>query len=338
MASIVPPPSKRQRLDTTGRAGNQREGETLLNNNPVRSYALTTHNLASIGPSLNPANTKPTSHSKLPTNQLLEITPAIPTYPALRIKSDAAPSGSRSTERDPITQIDALPATLSRPITLALPEQADGSSALLYKLQQVVRVVKEGKSVAEATAYQGADYAERDPQKLLREKLSSLEKMCYRAWIDGRVKSLPTVDWLTSMSPVGGEKSQKALRRKALVIYKIWEKAGTTMENAKWVSENLQEYQPLVKAVMKEQGVEIALRGEQTILTATDLADLQTLRKIIAVSTRHMRDNSRNSKSLFREIDQCIRVFVARLHHLTSMLSDAKRSAMAELPRGHKHV
>ncbi|KAJ5108457.1 hypothetical protein N7456_005132 [Penicillium angulare] len=204
---------------------------------------------------------------------------------------------------------------------LPLPEPTDSLRQTLIKVQDLAQVVADAHSLAVRTGYRGAAHTDRDPVSLAMKNMTEMEKEQYNAWISGA--TMPQIDWFKSTKPLpGGARSLGRFKKRACAMQQIWKNSDITTENASWLTTEMVPLLPLVKAVARIQAAERELKGGQSELTAMEIAEIQTTRRIIATSGDNVNRILRQANMLMRSIHTSIQVIRTRQHALQAKTSN----------------
>lgn len=198
---------------------------------------------------------------------------------------------------------------------LPMPLEGDSLEVLTRKLTALAQVVENGKSVAVRTGYSGAAPTYRDPEKLAIETLTEVERRQYKAWVEG--SGMPVFDWEKNKEPVkGGDMARKRYERRALAMNKIWKVDCAVAENAMWACKRLSYMIPLITAMTKLETAATEVVGGIGSLSALDLAEVQTCRKAINISTSTMNAVMQCMHQLTSSLNSSMKILQAREHAL----------------------
>jgi hypothetical protein len=186
---------------------------------------------------------------------------------------------------------NATPATRQHQPILPIPHRNDSPDELLSKLTAIAEVLRAGRSIAEATAYLGVPIQDRNAEKRALSQMRPCEQESWTTFRDG-LWHLPEVDWdNNNLPPPTSTKSLKTARRRAEALNRLYETDRAHEGHVVWVTENNIVLLHLVQAMARVIGEEKNLVGGNCGRSATQLADLQSINRILSVSGRICRES-----------------------------------------------
>ncbi|KAL9581188.1 MAG: hypothetical protein Q9212_004052 [Teloschistes hypoglaucus] len=195
------------------------------------------------------------------------------------------PKEEEEEEEEPDTT-NSAGETTTTPI-LDLPTENDGFSILATKILALAQVVKTGQSIAIRTGYRATTMAGKDPEAVALEGMKELERMMYQAWKKGC--RLEPYDF--NPRPGGAvvepttAKMAKEYQDRAAALSIMYGIPGTiTAAQAMMWTRSESPYIPCMKAIMRVERQKVAMTGGIPNLTSLEVGDLQTLKKILAVT------------------------------------------------------
>ncbi|PYH78099.1 hypothetical protein BO82DRAFT_357691 [Aspergillus uvarum CBS 121591] len=176
-----------------------------------------------------------------------------------------------------------------------VPAATDDLKETLKKLQDLAEVATQGNSLALFTGLELVAPPTRDLEKLAKEQMSPREVLLYETWkarkpdpnVEGSL--LPSFEWDANVAPVRqGAHSLKKLTKRAAAMGVVFDHQGATPENAAWLTFHIPKTSPRVKAVSRilycKQSLEQQSRAHSRGLAGMEAAELETIRKIVAVA------------------------------------------------------
>lgn len=208
----------------------------------------------------------------------------------------------------------SIPSSADVPI-LPLPQRRDSLITIATKMKALARVANDGKSIAVATWFVGARDQVRDPELLARMSMRSLEWRQYQSWKNGVI--MPKFDWVRNREIVpGGDGSHRRFTERAQAMATIYNVEDVAPENAAWLYQHMSYAIPLVRAVVRVARAEKHIRrgGGLAVTNWMELAEAQTARKAVAVSTYRVNEVWAELRKLEASINQCVEAIEAREH------------------------
>ncbi|EAU31382.1 predicted protein [Aspergillus terreus NIH2624] len=251
-------------------------------------------------------------------------------HPPREIKPD--PAGVYDATLNPLHLAD-----LSEKLKiLPVPEDGDTLEETAAKLCELAKVVSEGNSVALWTGLQlSSSPHARDPETMAKAQMTPQELTQYEAWQavrqgrevggpeGGSSGGLPAgvmraFDWDANLAPMPGAQSEKRFRQRAAAMDVIWDHQCATPEHAVWLTFHMVEALPLVKAVTKVMNVKRHFGENDPYpgLTGMEVAELETVRKIVSVAERNRTRELERIRRLTRSINDAAATIRTRLQVL----------------------
>ncbi|KAE8146508.1 hypothetical protein BDV25DRAFT_162325 [Aspergillus avenaceus] len=189
---------------------------------------------------------------------------------------------------------------------LPVPEDTDDLETTARKIEDLAQVVEDGNSLALWTGLKLASM--RDPETLAEAQMTLSELELYEEWkrmrnprIDGvdnddtasrdtttTTMKLPEFNWDENKAPVpSGAQSVKKFTQRAAAMDVVWGHQGATAEHAAWLTFNMVHILPLIKAITKLSNIQKHIKETDPLagkLTNTEAAELETARKVIAIT------------------------------------------------------
>ncbi|MCJ1362665.1 hypothetical protein MMC16_001771 [Acarospora aff. strigata] len=203
-----------------------------------------------------------------------------------------------------------------------LPQSKDTLTTFCYKLTAVADVITAGKSVAVATGYAAITNQEQRPVQKATAEMTPSESDAW-TWFKTGSYTLPDLDWNTSVDPKPlSAKPLKTARRRAEALNRLYKTDQAQPAHSVWFTKHHLVHLDLVKAMARVIGAERDLVGGG-VWTATQLADLQSINKILAVTAQFV--NGRGSQPLLPAIARAQAVVVTRRDALRNQIVGRKR-------------
>ncbi|RAK71408.1 uncharacterized protein BO72DRAFT_392096 [Aspergillus fijiensis CBS 313.89] len=211
--------------------------------------------------------------------------------------------------------------------SLPIPTTTDDLEETLKKLQDLAEVVTQGNSLALFTGLKLVALPTRDPETLAKEQMSPNEILLYEAWkarkADPNVEGslLPSFDWIANVAPVPqGAHSLKKLTKRAAAMDVVFDHQGATPENAAWLTSRMPATLPLVKAVARishcKQSLEQQSQAHFRGLSDMEAAEVETIRKIVAVAEANTNRELERMRRLARSIRESASIIKSRAEAL----------------------
>jgi hypothetical protein len=191
---------------------------------------------------------------------------------------------------------------------LPIPLGDDSWTAVELKLSALAEAVRQGESIAAITRYAASMAQGRDPMSTAVTDMSPLEYDAWSHYTTGNYP-LPKIDWSSDcdLTPTS-TKSQRIARRRAEALNRLYNTDKAGPGHSIWFTKNEIYHLPLVKAMARIIGAERNLLGGQYALNSSERADLQTINRILSVSSK-VRKLSEDS-SISAEISSAQRVLM----------------------------
>ncbi|CAH0019231.1 unnamed protein product [Clonostachys rhizophaga] len=192
-------------------------------------------------------------------------------------------------------------------IVLPTPEPTDDPQTTALKLRALAKAVEEGASLAVRTGYKRAVHTDRDAVMIAKQRMTPAEAAQYDIWASGVV--MPAIDWKVSVKDVGGA---AGFLYHAQAMRAIWKDNSITPGNAAWLHSELRAALPLVTAMAKVFAARRELTGGQEALSAMEVAELQTARKVVAIAVGNLNQASAHLGAISRDINHSRQIIQAR--------------------------
>jgi hypothetical protein len=173
---------------------------------------------------------------------------------------------------------------LERPSdVLSLPQPEDSASLLRSKLLTFKDVVLRNQSIAVATNYTATAIQERDSTKIAVDQMLLLEREAWDLFTTGKY-NLPSINWHSNHDAIPtSTKALKSAHRRAEALNYLYHSDQAGPGHSVWFTKYQLVHLPLVKAMARVIGAERNITGGHC-LTATQMADLQSINKILSLS------------------------------------------------------
>ena len=202
---------------------------------------------------------------------------------------------------------------------LAIPHPDDTIHQLSSKLIAIAKVIIVGESIAIATAFSAAPVQERSASKAVTSQMTPLEMEAWTAFTRGTWQ-LPEFDWDNNLAPAPtSPKSLKAAHRRAEALNQLYKTDRAHKGHVAWVTQNLIEVLPLIKAMARVIGSERNLVGGRDGWSPTQFADLQSINKILSLSEQICQ--GRGMTVLSSDIPGAMNVLRIKRRHLQALTS-----------------
>ncbi|KAF2858357.1 hypothetical protein K470DRAFT_272491 [Piedraia hortae CBS 480.64] len=190
---------------------------------------------------------------------------------------------------------------------LQVPNPGDDMDKTMKIVQALSSVVDEGKSIAAATGYVLATNKPVPPEDAAMSHMTPEQELAYRGWKSGA--DLPQIEWTVSRVDVpGGPQSDAHFSKRAAAMRVLFKDQDIDQQNAVWLTFNAPDLLPLVKAVEKILNAERDSTGGQVGIKSQELADYQTLRKVIGVASsnanKEMADLRAKMKAIMSSVER----------------------------------
>ena len=203
---------------------------------------------------------------------------------------------------------------------LQIPQSNDSVMDVARKLADAVR---NGQSIATASKFAASMTQEREPMNIAVDGMKAQE---YEAWIvytTGKYQ-LPKIDWKSEHeSAPTSTKPLRIARRRAEALNRLYNTEQVSPGHSVWFTKHEVSHLPLVNAMVRVIGAERNLVGGQHALSATQMADLQTINAILSVSTEILK--SSRGKLISVEISSAQQVLGSQRDVLRRMLAGEGR-------------
>jgi hypothetical protein len=167
---------------------------------------------------------------------------------------------------------------------LSTPEPTDKLVQAYRKLAKLADLVKEGKSLAIHTNYAKALHKQRNPTTEAKDKMLHTELKQYKAWVGGAI--MPTIDWKNSRKTVDLPQHEEShFKKQVRAIREIYDNPHITRTSTYWFMSNFGYMLPLIEAVVIVRSAQRKYVRDREGLTEMELAELETARNIVQVTT-----------------------------------------------------
>ncbi len=205
---------------------------------------------------------------------------------------------------------------------LAIPQSEDTLTILCRKLTAIAELVSAGQSVAVVTGYAAAASQEQRAVQEATRQMRPCEGRVW-AWFERGSCALPDMDWTTNVDPTPLSPTPlKTARRRAEALNRLYKTDQAQPCHSVWFTKHHLAYLPLVKAMARVIGAERDLVGGG-VWTATQLADLQSINKILSVTTQIV--SGRASDPLLPAITRAQAVLASHRDTLRNLIVGRKR-------------
>ncbi|CAK7266559.1 hypothetical protein SEPCBS119000_002092 [Sporothrix epigloea] len=182
---------------------------------------------------------------------------------------------------------------------LEIPHPSDTLAVIVSKMAALARATQAGKNLAVCTGFKGAKHQERNPVVIAKAAMTPSELLMYKAWKAGA--TLESFDWQKNREPTtNGKGAAKRYSEQATAMDIAWDHTGATPENVAWLQKHMIHALPLIKAIVRVTKAEVDLCGGSDELAGLDMAELQTIHKVVAISTRKLSQEEAAMHSIIR--------------------------------------
>lgn len=183
----------------------------------------------------------------------------------------------------------------SHPDSLAIPHRGDSIAVLQRKMTALAEAVRRGQSVALVTHYKASANPERDATRKAIVEMPIQELEAWTLYSQGKYP-LPKVDWNASREPAPtSTRPLRIARRRAETLNRLYKTENADAGHSVWFTKSESVHLPLVKAMARVIGAERDLLGGQCALSATQIADLQSINEILSVSGQILAERGRGA-------------------------------------------
>jgi hypothetical protein len=168
---------------------------------------------------------------------------------------------------------------------LPIPSPGDTKAQIHSKLVALAKVIVSGGSIALATGYAATTDPDNDAVKAAISQMPPLELELWKHFVDGS-SPLLEIDWTKDQEPAPTSlKSLEIARRRAEALNRLYKTDKANERHVAWITKHRVEYLPLVKAMARVIGAERNLTGGNNRCSATQFADLQSINRILSLSS-----------------------------------------------------
>ena len=199
--------------------------------------------------------------------------------------------------------------------TLPMPKRDDGLKTLCQKMSDLRQILQKGASVAVATGLTKATgHGTTAVKEFARGIMSVTELTQYDDWKSG--VRLSEFEPATSKEPMTvWEGSEKRLDQWVQGLRKMYEDQTLDRGNACWYAKHAPFLVPTIKAHLKLLHAHNAIPVQDRNLSPQELAECQTLRKVMAESNFAVQEFMRKVHGYTAEIDSANQTMLARLRY-----------------------
>lgn len=207
--------------------------------------------------------------------------------------------------------------------SLPIPRVGDPAALLHSKLTALAEAVVGGQSIALATKFAAVDIQERNATKNAVNQMSPVEHNCWQAYIENRLQ-LPSINWSCDHDTIPTSvKPLRKARRRAEALNYLYKTNLAGPGHSVWFMANYPKYLPLVQAMARVIGADRNLLGGQCTMNATQLADLQSINRILSISGQILAENG--SDIFSSNIAEAQRILGAEREKLRSLLGGREK-------------
>jgi hypothetical protein len=212
---------------------------------------------------------------------------------------------------------------------LQIPQGDDSLAEVARKLTALAEAVRQGRGIAAVTYYAASMTQEREPMNTAVAQMTPQEHEAWSHYTTGKYP-LPKVDWNSNCDAAPTpSKPLRIARRRAEALNRLYDTNKADAGHSVWFTKYEIHHLPLVKAMARIIGAERNLLGGQYTLNATQLADLQTISRILSVSTEILKKSRGHPTS--KEISSAQQVLIVRRNTLRKTLTKNERKRKAPL-------
>jgi hypothetical protein len=185
----------------------------------------------------------------------------------------------------------------SHPDSLPIPYRGDSIAVLQRKMMALADAVRRGQSVAFVTNYAASTSQERDATRKAVAEMPIQELEAWTLYCQGKYP-LPKVDWNASREPAPtSTRSLRIARRRAEALNRLYKTEKADPGHSVWFTKSESAHLPLIKAMARVIGAERDLLNGQCALSATQIADLQSINEILSMSGQILAESGRSTMS-----------------------------------------
>jgi hypothetical protein len=210
----------------------------------------------------------------------------------------------------------------SRSIGLSIPQAGDSTAAIHSKLSALAEVIRKGQSISVATNYTAIANDERNPMKTAMAEMRPEEAFAWELFSEGKYP-LPDFDWEhdREKEPVSPTPRRNAQCR-AEALNRLYHTNKADPGHSVWMMKNKPFLLPLVKAMVRVIAAERDLPVGQNAGSTIQLADIESINKILSMSSQLLSNNRDDPAS-----------FEAKVAMRTLSSHRAKLSGLRRRPR-----
>ncbi|KAI9655975.1 MAG: hypothetical protein M1821_005036 [Bathelium mastoideum] len=212
-----------------------------------------------------------------------------------------------------------MEANYGRTDFLQIPRDDDSVGHIAQKFAALADAVRHKRSIAAATKFAASMTQGRAPMSIAVNEMAREEYEAWAFYTAGKYP-LPKIDWTSehAQAPTS-TKPLRVARRRAEALNRLYNTEQAGPGHSVWFTKHHIFHLPLVKAMARIIGAERNAVGGKHALTGTQVADLQTINTVLAVSSEI--SNSSRGKLVSREISAAQQVLGAQRDVLRGILA-----------------
>ncbi|OJJ42887.1 hypothetical protein ASPZODRAFT_137029 [Penicilliopsis zonata CBS 506.65] len=234
---------------------------------------------------------------------------------------------------------------------LPLLSRTDDLETTASKMVAIATAIENGENIAQRTGFQFCS-PRRDAETIAMSQMKPMELEMYEMWRGYNSLSShatattptkqtnppytpPPFDWEKNRAAIpNGAHSLKTFTQRAEAMDITWNHQGATPEHAAWLTYNLPELLPLVKAVRRVLTAEKQAKLDPLSgLTPSEYAEVRTLQKVGAISNENVRREKERINRLMRGIQEIMAILKTRADVMEARLI----AKGIEIPPNSKH-
>ena len=214
---------------------------------------------------------------------------------------------------------------------MILSEPYDDSSTFLTKLTAIANTINNRDSVAVATEFYVKTEPDRNPEKAAVTEMTVRESEDWKAYLRGTIQ-LPKMNWEADQEEVPiSKKPLKNVRRRAEALNRLYQTDQARPGHSMWFTKRYTKHLPLIKAMTRIIGKERYFANRYGEADTGNLAELQSIRKIISSSTEIPKKFQRVTRFHTKAINTQLQVLVRYKKQLQVLRRESKRRAAASI-------
>ncbi|KAJ5721440.1 uncharacterized protein N7483_009374 [Penicillium malachiteum] len=201
------------------------------------------------------------------------------------------------------------------PFMLPIPKSEDTLESTARKLDGLAIAIRNGGSLT-LTNGSVSTPQRHNAEDFAKERMTDMELIQYNEWKQNTF-SLPHINWEANRLPVKAA-SSKTFSQRAMAMNIIWGCQVALPENAAWLSNNIPDILPLVKAITKLLSAQAHLEvyDPHSRFTDQEVVEIQTLQLITATAEENVTRERERVRQLARCIQESQTVIRERLKSL----------------------